>query len=122
MPVSSSYNKEAWAMYPTCSRASFSRPTFDSSMLPIVGCESPAIIRNRVDLPAPLSPSRTYIVRALKQKLTSRIAATRPKIFVTLSTTTVAVPVAAFMPVLMADGLEKVDRMGSISCLDNHIN
>jgi hypothetical protein len=52
-------------------------------------------------------------VRALKQKLTSRMAATRPNILVTLSTTTVAVPAAAFAPELMADGLEKVDRIGS---------
>jgi hypothetical protein len=44
------------------------------------------------------------MVRALKQKVTSRMAAIRPKIFVALSTITVAVPVAAC--VLLFDGLE----------------
>ena len=59
--------------------------------MPWVGAVSPHMTLNRVDLPAPLGPSRA-VTPARTKKLTSDTATTSPNTFDTLFTSTMAEP------------------------------
>ena len=59
--------------------------------VPLVGGVSPHMTLNKVDLPAPLGPSRA-VTPARTEKLTSDTATTSPNTFDTPSTSTMAEP------------------------------
>src|SRR6266496_1707850 len=77
-------------MYPTSPRTFRRSLVPNTEISPRVGRVRPAIVRSRVVVPAPLSPSTTYSLPGANSAVTPRSAANRPNCFTTPSATTTA--------------------------------